>query len=96
MPKSKNLRQAAVELIGCLFLMAFSVQAAENPGILPPLPGEFLSCIPYEDYIDFQAPISDKPVFDIRDYGAIGDGRTLNTAAINAAVQAAKEKKAWW
>ncbi len=93
MPKSKNLRQAAVELIGCLFLMAFSVQAAENPGILPPLPGEFLSCIPYEDYIDFQAPISDKPVFDIRDYGAIGDGRTLNTAAINAAVQAAKEKK---
>ncbi|NLP09976.1 hypothetical protein GX408_06210 [bacterium] len=91
--QSPSLRRAAVGLIGFLILMGFAVMAAERPGILPPLPGEFLSCIPYEEYIDYQAPIPDKPVFDIRDYGAIGDGRTVNTAAINAAVQAAQAKK---
>ena len=92
MQKKSSLRKAVVEIFGCLILMGSAFQAAEKPGILPPLPGEFLSCVPYEEYIDFQAPLSDKPLFDIRDYGAVGDGRTVNTAAINAAVQAAQEK----
>lgn len=31
-------------------------------------------------------------IFDVRDYGAVGDGITVNTKAINAAIEAASEK----
>lgn len=36
----------------------------------------------------FAGPLAAAP-YDVRDFGAIGDGRTLDTAAINAAIEAA-------
>lgn len=37
---------------------------------------------------DAPAPRSDAPVFDVRRFGAVGDGKTLDTRAINAAIEA--------
>ncbi|HET8654285.1 MAG TPA: glycosyl hydrolase family 28-related protein, partial [Longimicrobiaceae bacterium] len=36
-----------------------------------------------------QTPTSGRPVFDVRSYGARGDGKTLDTDAINRAITAA-------
>jgi polygalacturonase len=79
-------------LLCCLLLWSSAGEAAGKPEIIPPLPGEFLKNIPYKEYIDFKAPIPTVAIFDIRDYGAVGDGRTVNTNAFNAAVRAAHAK----
>ena len=55
-----------------------------------PTPGEFLSNIPFSSYID-DAKIPEGRVFDIRDFGGVGDGSTINTAAVAKAITAAHD-----
>ncbi len=93
-----RLRPGCVSRIGTLLLAsALSLwhpagRAAEKTGIVPPAPGEFLDNIPYREFIDFMEPPPPGPVFDIRNYHAVGDGKTVNTAAIRAAVLAARAR----
>jgi len=77
-------------LLGGLILGNSIARVTGETEVLPPMAGEFFANIPYEKYLQFNAPIPKGSVFDIRDYGAIGDGRTVNTKSIQAAVQAAQ------
>ncbi len=54
-------------------------------------PGDYLENIPYDAYIDKDQPLPDgKPVFDIRDFGAVPDG-SLNTEPIRLACEACRD-----
>lgn len=53
--------------------------------------GDYYKGIPYSQYIEGRALPEDAPVFDIRRYGAIGDGATLCTEAFRAAAEAARD-----
>ena len=72
-----------------VILLLASLCDAEPPGVSGFAQGEFLSSIPYASYIDFDAEGPGGDVFDVRDFGAIGDGKTNNAAAIAKAVDAA-------
>ncbi len=52
-------------------------------------PGEFLSDIPYARYVDDNPPPPAGRVFHVREFGAIGDGSTVNTEAFRKAIEAA-------
>ena len=51
--------------------------------------GDYYEGLPFEKYIDFKQPIPqhtpEKPVFDIRDFGAVAQEGRLNTEAFQAA-----------
>jgi polygalacturonase len=52
---------------------------------IPPLKGDFITDymeIPFDKYIDYELDLSNGQIYDIRDYGAKGNGRFLNTHAI--------------
>jgi polygalacturonase len=70
-------------VLGLILVLAF------RAGAMPPTPGEFLTHIPYDAYIDRDRAMPVGAVFDVRDFGAVGDGATVNSDAINRAVQAA-------
>ncbi|GMW02185.1 MAG: exo-poly-alpha-D-galacturonosidase [Candidatus Hydrogenedentota bacterium] len=75
-----------------LCLLAISVWRESNAQVTPPFtpsPGEFLSHVPYDLYIDFDDDTLHDKVYDIRDFGAVGDGKSINTTAINDAILAA-------
>lgn len=52
--------------------------------------GDYYKAIPFGQYITDQPLPQDVPVFDIRRYGAVGDGATLCTEAFRAASEAAR------
>ena len=52
--------------------------------------GDYYRGIPFFDYLHKQE-IPDEKIYDIRDFGAVGDGVTLCTEAINDALEAARE-----
>lgn len=52
--------------------------------------GDYYRGIPFFDYLHKQE-IPDEKIYDIRDFGAVGDGVTLCTDAINDALEAARE-----
>ena len=45
---------------------------------------------------DRHGPTEQQPVFNVRSYGAAGDGKTLDTAAVNRAIEAAEAAAAAW
>ncbi|MBQ8161328.1 MAG: hypothetical protein IJ083_11370 [Clostridia bacterium] len=45
-------------------------------------PGDYLENIPYEEYLKEQPVQEGLQIFDIRDFGAVPDGETLNTEAL--------------
>lgn len=53
--------------------------------------GDYYKAIPFGQYITDQPLPQDVPVFDIRHYGAVGDGATLCTEAFRAAAEAARD-----
>lgn len=56
---------------------------------IPPLKGDFISDymdIPYDEYIDYNLDLPSGDIYDIRDYGAKGNGKFLNTQAIQDAI----------
>ncbi len=55
--------------------------------------GDYYKAIPYGKYIRMQElPANyECKIFDIRDYGAVADGITVNTEAVNRAAEAAKD-----
>jgi polygalacturonase len=54
--------------------------------------GDYYKDIPFEEYIDTSVSIPHGDyVFDIRDYGAVGDGETLDTDAFMKAVSACEK-----
>lgn len=71
-------------------VITLSASVCADPTNFTAAPGEFLSRIPYSSYID-QAKVPDGHTFDIRDFGAIGDGKTINTTAIARSVTAAHD-----
>ncbi|MEQ2423507.1 glycoside hydrolase family 28 protein [Enterocloster hominis (ex Hitch et al. 2024)] len=56
--------------------------------------GDYYEGLPFEKYIDFKQPIPqhtpEKPVFDIRDFGAVAQEGRLNTEAFQAAADACR------
>lgn len=48
--------------------------------------GDYYQAIPFGDYIHPEAVPQGEMVFDVRDYGAIPDGETLSTQAVQGAV----------
>jgi polygalacturonase len=51
--------------------------------------GDYYRAIPFGDYIQ-REPLPLENVYDIREFGAIADGKTVSTEAFHAAVNAAK------
>lgn len=74
---------------GFVFITLLLAAGAE-PAFPTPAPGEFLSNIPYASYID-NSKVPEGSIFDVRDFGGAGDGKTINTAAIAKAIAAAHD-----
>lgn len=102
LPKSRRHKQLLTRSFQCSLLnwlpnllptaiavIALSTSVCADPPHFTATPGEFLSRIPYSSYID-HAKVPEGRAFDIRDFGAIGDGKTINTTAIERAVIAAQ------
>lgn len=53
--------------------------------------GDYYQAIPFGEYIHPEAVPQGEPVFDVRDYGAIPDGETLSTQAVQGAIDAAAQ-----
>ncbi|MCC6796557.1 MAG: right-handed parallel beta-helix repeat-containing protein [Candidatus Hydrogenedentes bacterium] len=70
--------------------IALVLAAGAEPVIPIPAPGEFLSNIPYASYID-NSKVPEGRVFDLREFGAVGDGKAINTVAIAKAITAAHD-----
>lgn len=51
--------------------------------------GDYYPAIPFGEYIHSMELPAGEDVFDVRDYGAVPDGETLSTEAVQAAVDAA-------
>ncbi len=66
--------------------------AGEKADIMPPIPGDFYEQVPFDRFIRVNESVPKGDLFDIRAFGAVGDGKTVNTRAINAAIQAAQAK----
>lgn len=55
-------------------------------------PGDYYEQLPFDRYIHKEQTLPEgMPVFDVRDYGAVADGRTVNTAAFAAAADACRQ-----
>lgn len=52
-----------------------------------------LSCLFFQPKVTFGQQLPTKKVYNIIDYGAIADGKTINTEAIQAAIDAAHKRK---
>ena len=85
--------RTVLRFMACLGMTAVGggTAIAQNQTPLVPAPGEFLSSIPYDTYLDFEETPPVAPVFDIREFGAVGDGKTVNTSALVKAIDAASE-----
>lgn len=53
--------------------------------------GDYYQAIPFGEYIHPEAAPQGEKVFDVRDYGAVPDGETLSTQAVQGAVDAAAQ-----
>ena len=51
--------------------------------------GDYYPAIPFSEYIHPEELPAGEKVFDVRDFGAVSDGETLSTEAVQAAVDAA-------
>ena len=82
------LLSVCISLVGT-WLNDFNVKQRSNMIFPEVYEGDFIQDIPYDEYLDFDAEISQGMVYDIRDYGAVpDDDAILNHGAINAAIQA--------
>ncbi len=75
-------------IIGLLFLLMLPAFSAEAPGISPDLMKEVqsgLDNLPF-DMPAIQPPVFPEQIFNITAFGAVGDGHTKNTVAINQAI----------
>ena len=62
-----------------------SIEIPSYPELGQVYPGDYYQGIPIDEYIDFQPVPEGDFVVDIRDYGAISDGKTLCTEAFRQA-----------
>ncbi|MCC6489827.1 MAG: DUF4838 domain-containing protein [Candidatus Hydrogenedentes bacterium] len=86
--KESSRENSYMEAFGKLLTAGLGIRdhSADASAITP---GEFLQNIPYSQYIDFDRAAPSGPLFNVSDYGAIGDGKTVNSAAIQSAIDAA-------
>ncbi len=73
---------------GVLSAVGQPAQAASAP-VLPPAPGEYQENIPISDYLLPEREQPHSGVFNPRDFGALGDGKALDSPAINKAIESA-------
>ena len=92
MPLSPRIFSVGSSVLFCLSGMMCNTSSAEPEAPLAVTPGEFLNDIPYDTYIQFDKNAPADPVFNVRDFGAIGDGKSINSAAINKAIEVAHEQ----
>ena len=87
-PTPPPARRAAILPLGLALALCVAV-AGRGADPAPPAPGEFLADIPVGKYvrIDDHPPVA--PVFEVTDFGAVGDGLTVDTAAIQSAIDVA-------
>ena len=92
MNKKIKITIAIILVISVLLSGLYYLLATETIFIrIPPLKGDFISDyidIPYDKYIDTEKNLSSGEVYNIKDFGAKGNNKTLNTLAIQNAIDA--------
>lgn len=83
-----KLLKITITIILLTAIVTFPIGCLRNEETMPPFTKDFLLNIPYDNYIDWDDSLPQElTIYDIRNYGAIGDGVTINTLSINNAIQ---------